>query len=256
MKSLLLFSTIALSLIFLAATAQPAEGGIIINNAGFETTTLSSPGGYICQASGNTTCTSNLTGWTSTCNAANGNCGTSGTVASVLFAGTGGSAFNGGFGLWTVSDSPDGGNYVAIDGDSVYSASISQSIGGLIVGDHYALVFDQAAAQQNSTTGPTTEQWQVTFGSQTQTSPLMNDTSHGFVAWNKVTLNFVATSATQTLTFLALGSPHGGPPVVLLDGLSMTETPEPQTYALVGLGLAAIPLIVKRRKTHSRVQDA
>lgn len=247
-SALIFLSLVALSVIFLAAAAQPAQGGIL-TNASFETTSLASPGGYICQTTGNSTCISNIAGWSSTCN---GNCGTSGTVASVLYNGTGGSAFNGNRGLWAVSDSPDGNVYVAIDGDSTYSASISQALTGLTIGDTYTFTFDQAAAQQNGTNGATTEQWQVSFSGQTQTSPMMSDLSHGFVAWSQVTMSFVATTTSTSLTFLALGTPHGGPPVVLLDGLTAAETPEPQTYALVGLGLIGVPLALRYRRRKSR----
>ena len=60
-------------------------------------------------------------------------------------------------------------------------------------------------------------------------------------------MTFVATATTQTLTFLAKGTPQGQPPVVLLDGVSMIQTPEPATLVLLGGGLIAIIAIKKRR---------
>src|ERR1700683_3813281 len=106
-------------------------------------TTLSSPGGDFCQAG--PTCASNVTDWTSVCNA--GGCGNGSTVLSLIFPSTNGTAFNGGIGLdGTIANSPDGGNMVAADGDPLFSAAFSQTITGLTVGGSYSLSFYQAAA--------------------------------------------------------------------------------------------------------------
>ena len=258
----------------LVVPSTPASGAIInlVQNGGFET--LSSPtvgigaaGGYICQkpSSGVTgTCISNLAQWTSTCQGTT--CGTSGTVASIIFANTTASAFNGGIGLTptgnstaqfnsrvdangvrqTVKSGVTGGNFLAIDGDTTYNASISQTIGGLTIGQAYVLQFWQAAAQQNGTTGVQTEKWQVTFGGQTLTSTVMNNPTGGFQDWNQQTMIFTATAVSQALTFLALGTPNGGPPVVLLDGVTLV-TPEPGTFALFGGGMLALLAVKKKR---------
>ena len=160
----------------------PAHGGPLteyITNGDFETlvggNSLGVSGGYFCKAGA--TCVSNVASWSSICHAG-ANCGSGGTVASILFANTNGSAFNGSIGLWVagqsgvgstgVPNSPVGGNFVAFDGDPTYNASISQVVNGLTPGGRYTLTFYQAAAQQNGTTGATTEQWQVTFAGQTQ----------------------------------------------------------------------------------------
>ena len=239
----------------------PAQGGPLtefITNGGFETlsngNTLGAAGGYFCQAGA--TCVSNVANWSSVCHAG-ASCGGGGTPDSILLANTNGSAFNGNIGLWAlgqnglgstgVPNSPVGGNFVAFDGDPGFNASISQVVTGLTPGGRYTLTFWQGAAQQKNTDGATTEQWQVTFAGQTQTSTLINNDNHGWVPWQQQTLNFTAGSTgTETLSFLALGGPGGQPPVALLDGVSLQNAPEPQTYALVGLGLVAIPRLSRR----------
>ncbi len=147
--------------------------------------------------------------------------------------------------------SPDGGNFVAIDSDAGFATPLTQSVSGLIVGKTYALTFYQASAQFTNKTGATTEQFQVTFGTgtgSTQTSTLMNTPSEGSVGWSLQTMVFKATSATQTLSFLAEGGPAGLPPFALLDGVNLVQTPEPAVFAMVGVGLVGISLIAKRIK--------
>jgi hypothetical protein len=236
------------------AVASPLN---LITDGTFQATSLSSPGGYICQ-NGSTvgsTCTSNLTDWSGTCSSAS--CQGSSTPASLLFAGTTDAdvgAWNGGKGLYpTVLNAPTGGNVVAIDGGSQYRSSISQTITGLKVGDSYSLAFYQGAAQQEGDSGATTEQWQVTFGTKVDTSTLMNNASESTVAWNAQSMFFIATSTSETLTFLALGTPSNEPPVVLLADVALTDIPEPTDYALLGAG--ALGLVLLRRRG-SRTSDS
>ena len=259
-----LFAIALLVLVTLPAHAGPVID--FVKNGSFETLATGNTlvpaasggaGGYFCQNSGNGTCISNVANWGSTCQGTS--CGTSGTPDAILFGGTGGSAFNG-FGLYTngttglatnspLPNSPSGGNFVAFDGDPAYNATISQTLTGLTPGATYVLSFYQAAAQQQSNSGTTTEDWKVTFAGQSQTSTVMNNASKGWVAWNQVFMEFTAGSTgTEVLSFLSQGTPAGQPPVVLLDGVSLTASPEPQSLALVGLGLVAIPLLAQRRK--------
>ena len=226
---------ICLSVIAWLALATPARASLV-QNGSFETTSLSSPGGYFCQAGAS--CVSNVFDWTSTCNA--GGCGNGSTVLSLLFPNTNGSAFNC-CGLdGTVANSPDGGNFVGADGDPQYSAPFSQTINGLILGHTYQLSFFQAAAQQGGTSGATTERWQVTLGSDTQLSSLMTNPSGGFQPWTQQKMTFTAKSVNEVLMFLAIGTPAGLPPVSLLDGVALTESPEPSVMFLT---LSVVPLL-------------
>jgi hypothetical protein len=146
--------------------------------------------------------------------------------------------------------SPDGGYFLGADA-AYANAPISQLITGLTPGVKYDLNFFQAGAQFVDAQGANTEGWNVTFGSQTFSSPTLNNASEGFTGWQSVSMTFTATSASQTLTFLATGGPNGLPPFALLDGVSLTDSttppspvPEPSTLAIVAVG--ALGLIARR----------
>ena len=177
-------------------------------------------------------------------------------------------AFGGGFSFWVnpgESPSPDGGNYYMADGDSSatdatggFAVPLYQTVTGLTIGNNYALSFEQAAAQQTAHTGATTEQWEVEFcttlpsvactGSNVKTSTLMNDVSQSDIPWQTQTMNFTATAASEVLEFIAMGTPNGQPPFVLLDGVSLQSIPEPTAFGLIGLGLLAIPIANRLRR--------
>jgi hypothetical protein len=146
--------------------------------------------------------------------------------------------------------SPDGGNFVEGDGDPSYSGAIFQTISGLTVGKQYVLNFYQAAGQQLGFTGPTTEQWQVTFGDETQLSSLFSLPEAGVGPWQAQRMTFTATAATQVLSFLAKGTPGGAPPISFLDGVSlMAAVPEPTSWALMIVGFGAVGATMRRRRT-------
>lgn len=214
--------------------------------------TLSSSGGYICQATGNSTCTSNLADWISDCNTT---CGTGATAASVLIHGKDGTAFNC-CGLWAFSDDPlTTGNYIAIDGDRTYGAWIAQKVSGLTIGDTYQLTFDMAAGQQNGTTGATDEWWDVTFNSTqgagtVMSSLVIDNPSHAFTGWDTVVMTLKATSTSEWLQFYANSTSSGLPPVVMLDNVSLVQVaPEPGTLALM---LAAVLVIAAAMRSRPR----
>ena len=128
----------------------------------------------------------------------------------MLFPNTNGSAFNNNNGLYSIANSPDGGNFVAIDGDPLYTAPLSQTISGLTVGHEYQLSFYQASGQQKGDSRATTEYWGVTFGGGVgQTSTVMDTPSQGSTRWTLQTMDFVATGASDALKFVAIGLPSG-----------------------------------------------
>lgn len=158
-------------------------------------------------------------------------------------------AFGGGFTFWeNPGPSPDGGNFVGMDGYNAYSTPLTQTITGLLPGASYAISFYQAAGQQRGFDGATTERWQVQFGSASQLSVLMSNANHGHVNWMSQTLTFTASAASQVLSFIAIGTPNGLPPFVLLDGVSINQVPEPATSGLIVLGMLAIPVAARFRR--------
>jgi hypothetical protein len=176
-----------------------------------------------------------------------------------------------------------GGNFIALDGDpgnggnpgkeGIFQGSISQTISGLVAGDQYHVTFFTASGQQETFEGATETQLAVSLcgagqsapgpGTTIQTpgfngictffTPPRSNPAHGFQPWEQEILTFTATSASETLNFLATGSPvsstavGGLPPVVLLDGISVSVVPEPATWSLIGIGFAALTLVAYGR---------
>jgi hypothetical protein len=64
----------------------------------------------------------------------------------------------------------------------------------------------------------------------------MNGPNHGFLGWYNGSNTFTATSTTQTLRFLAVGTP-GVPPWLLLDNVQLTKNEVPGPLPFVGLGV-------------------
>jgi hypothetical protein len=152
-----------------------------------------------------------------------------------------------------LTTSPDGGNFLALDGASDYhGAGISQQITGLTVGNLYSVTFDWAAAQQHGFDGATTESLSVSLGSSTQSTSTFNLDSHAFSGWMTETFTFQATSASEALTFLANGTPDSQPPFVLLDGVNFSAVPEPSAAVLLGLGIVVLGAASLRQRVYTR----
>lgn len=164
------------------------------------------------------------------------NAGVTGQYGTLKLWGPGDGSANG-----LPATSPDGGNFIGSD-PAFQNGAISQTIGGLTAGAQYDLSFYWAGAQQFNQTGPTTEGWQVTFGSQTQSTATDSTPSKGFSPWQLQSFTFTASSASQVLSFLATGGPSSSiPPFALLDGVSINQVPEPGSWSVLlgGLGILA-----------------
>jgi hypothetical protein len=135
--------------------------------------------------------------------------------------------------------SPDGGYYIAQD-SAFQQSPIQQTISGLTPGGSYTVSFWWGGAQQESFTGATYDQWQVSLGGQTQSTASVSLASHGFSGWMSQSFTYTATSSTEVLSFFAAGGPPGVPPFALLDGVTVnasSSTPEPATLTLLATGL-------------------
>lgn len=149
---------------------------------------------------------------------------------------------------------PSGGNFLAMDGALQSSntppvslrGDISQTLMGLEVGVPVMIEFNWAAAQQTTFFGPNTEQLQVSLGSETQSTAVVDNASQGFIPWMHEEFTFTPTMSSEVLSFLAIGTPaigtgSAGPPFVLLDGgVSAREVPELSTWAMIALGFAGL----------------
>ena len=217
---------------------RAAHANSLVTNGGFELTT---------KGSGQMGFNTDATGWTTT--------GYNFIFAPGTADTTGATGQYGGLTLWgpgTGSNnglpktSPTGGNFVAADG-AFQTAPITQTINGLIIGKSYTVGFDWAAAQQSGFNGDTTDQWVVALGTETHSTSVVNNVSHAFSGWQHQNLNYVATSGSEVLSFLANGTPTGVPPFAVLDGVSLEQTPEPTAMVALFAGMIGLMLFVRRR---------
>ena len=237
-------------------TAMPSYANPInlITNGTFTSTTMSGDGQIP---------TNGLTGWVN--NDYNGSTsvgynflylpGTADTTAGLQLWGSN----NGGLNVLT--NSPAGGNMVGMDG-AYQQGTLSQTLTGLTIGTEYYVSFYFAGAQQHGFTGITTEQFAVALSaSSTALAPTstcattgvqctinLTNQSLGFTGWNFQGFTFTATSATDTLSFLALGTPNGEPPFSLLSGVSL-QIPEPGSVFSLLAGLGSLILLRRRKQT-------
>jgi len=149
-------------------------------------------------------------------------------------------------------------NFLASDSDPSFSGTLSQTITtGLVTGQQYLLSYYWAAAQFTDETGATKSGWTVTLGSQTLVDGTIGSglfasiPSKGFSGWNLESVPFTYNGSGNILSFLAVGSPTGLPPVALLDSVSLVASPEPTPLSLVGVALLGLVLVGLRRGAKS-----
>lgn len=248
-----------------ALTCAKAWAGQInvVTNGDFSQTSMTAncPSGQTSNCADQMT-TSNVTGWSTSGynfiynSASTTNEGTAGYLPTAyqtsggavpLYNALGGDSYSGSYSTAMSPPTGAGTNFVGADGAYEVGA-ITQTISNLVVGDHYQLSFWYAGTQQYNFTGVTTEAWQVAFGGTTYTTPVLSNQNHSFTGWYQQTFTFTATTTSQVLSFLAVGTPSGEPPFSLLDGVTMYDVPEPGTWALSLAGLAGLVIVARRKK--------
>jgi hypothetical protein len=238
--------TIVAALAALALNVAPASAATnLVVNGGFESTTTSSSNGNFQIGTAGT-----VTGWTSTGSNAYNLLFHSANANTVAGNAAGAYAYTNNEFMWASTASSQGGNFVALDGDSDVRGAFTQMITGLVIGTTYDLAFEWGAGQIHSRSGATTEQLQVSFGGSNFNTAVLNNSSHGFTGWNTVNHSFVATSTSQLLSFLSVGTPNGLPPVALLDNVRLTAAvPEPATWAMMIFGFGVIGSVTRSRRS-------
>ena len=240
---------LSLPVLVAASVWTVAHAVPVIVNGNFETTSMA------VSSQINTT---NVTGWsTSGYNFIffPGTATTTGSLSTqygaLILSGTLPSGASNGF----PAASPSGGNFVGADGQFQVGA-ITQTVTGLTPGALYSLSFLWGAGQQQGYTPATTEQWQVTLGSELHSTPIINNPSQGFTGWLSQSLTYTATSTSEVLSFLAAGTPSGAPPFVLLDGVSITAVAEPASWmTLVAAVLSIIGVANLKRRSSRRARS-
>lgn len=132
---------------------------------------------------------------------------------------------------------PGSGNYIDLDGSSQNAGELSYSL-TLLAGQPYQLSFDLAGNQRNANLEVVT----VVFGGAFGAFSLGQN-----IGWTGSLLDFTpSTTGTYTMTFSNLGGDGVG---MLLDNVTVTAVPEPETYAMMLAGLGLLGFVARRRRT-------
>jgi hypothetical protein len=256
------FKTILPAVLVVGGIASAHAGQInLVQNGGFETTSMTSycPTGQTSNCADQMT-TSNVSNWstggynfiytptslrTSGSQAGDPLAYQTGGGLVGLYNATAPSTYTGQYA--TIFSSPAGGNIVGADG-AFQVGAITQTVNGMEIGGDYAVTFWYGGAQQDTYSGTTTEAWKVSLGGQSFETPVLTNASHGFTGWYSQTFIFEATSTSEVLSFLAIGTPSGEPPFSLLDGVTDFEVPEPGTVAMMCAGVAGLILVARKRR--------
>ena len=130
------------------------------------------------------------------------------------------------------------GNSIDLDGSSNKAGVLSRSF-SLIAGNTYTALFDLSGNKRGGTDRVT-----VTFGTSVFTFSNLASTS----PWSTYEIEFTPTaSQAYTLSFANAGGDNVG---ALLDNVSVTAVPEPETFAMLLAGLGLMGAVVGRRKAN------
>ena len=150
---------------------------------------------------------------------------------------------------WTVSDGtvdligaggadliPGNGSYVDLDGSTSNSGLFSNTV-NLVGGTTYTLSFDLGGSHRG-----TAETVNVNFGSTAASYTLSSSDP-----FSTLSLNFTpGSNGSYGISYLNVGGDNVG---ALLDNVSVSAVPEPETYAMLLAGLGLMGFIARRRKT-------
>ncbi|AEJ00168.1 PEP motif putative anchor domain protein [Nitrosomonas sp. Is79A3] len=130
---------------------------------------------------------------------------------------------------------PGNGRYVDLDGSSSQAGEFHKDL-SLTGGLQYILAFDLAGSQRGSV-----ENVNVNFGSAVDN--LTVNSGDGFS--NHTLLFSPSTTGIYSLIFQNAGGDNVG---ALLDNVSVSAVPEPETYAMLLVGLGLLGFMARRRK--------
>jgi hypothetical protein len=238
--------------------SMPAVAADLITNGSFEMN------GGIGQVGTNTT----ATGWTVAPDPRD----TTGLTYGFIFGNS--TAFAGGspgsdgsvalFGSNPPNGTPEGSFFYGED-TTFETTLLEQTVGGLTIGKEYALTFEWAAAQQTGFSGATTDQWVAKLGSQTESTAVVTNPSHGFTGWMGATLDFTATATSELLTLDGVGTclagscgetESGAPPFALIDSVALNGVPEPSTWVMMLVGFAGLGYAGLRSRRRAAISVA
>ena len=123
----------------------------------------------------------------------------------------------------------------------------------------------------NNSSGTTGITWAVSLGGDTlagisgttSTTTTITVSSNGTTNWVQENYTFTDIGSPELLKFIATGT-NGGPPIALLDSVTITQTgtgthssvPEPATLAVLGFGVAGLVVACRRRAAANSDQGA
>jgi hypothetical protein len=243
---------LAILLTAFAGLATPAHANLVVNG-GFESTLINASSEF-----GSRYPSQQVIGWTTSGYNMLFQSGTATTTGAIdeyeccltLWGPANGSA-NG-----LPDSSPDGGNFIGAD-SSYLTGAISQVIYGLTPGTATTVSFYWGAAQQYGSDGDFTDMWQVSLGNEVHSTAGYDNPNRGFSGWMHESITFTPDNTSEILSFLAVGTPGGQPPFSLLDGVTVTPTPEPSVWGMAIAGLGALIVCERiRRKSSARLAPA